>query len=159
AGERHLETIKDPGYAKRHDDERMKPTPSQPVEPRWNIGGDDLGACFHGRLPYDRNRQRHFCLIARSPQGGVPVRQLCRRVFAARQRDHGALAGAAALRAGLRDLGYIEGKNIAIEFRWAESEDQLRDLAADLVRIKVDVMVAPSSTFVEAARQAIPCAG
>jgi ABC-type uncharacterized transport system substrate-binding protein len=60
----------------------------------------------------------------------------------------------AALRAGLRDLGYIEGKNIAIEFRWAESEDQLRDLAADLVRIKVDVMFAPSSTFVEAARQA-----
>jgi len=57
----------------------MKPTPSQPVEPRWNIGGDDPGACFHGRLPYDRNRQRHFCLIARSPQGGVPVRQLFER--------------------------------------------------------------------------------
>ena len=37
------------------------------------------GACFHGRLPYDRNRQRHFCLIARSPQGGVPVRQLFER--------------------------------------------------------------------------------
>jgi hypothetical protein len=57
----------------------QKPTPSQPVEPRWNIGGDDPGACFHGRLPYDRNRQRHFCLIARSPQGGVPVRQLFER--------------------------------------------------------------------------------
>src|SRR5256886_14964600 len=54
----------------------MKPTPSQPVEPRWNIGGDDPGACFHGRLPYDR---RHFCLIARSPQGGVPVWQLFER--------------------------------------------------------------------------------
>src|SRR5262245_66455408 len=51
----------------------------------------------------------------------------------------------AALWAGLRDLGYIEGKNIAIEFRWAESEDQLHDLAADLVRINVDVIVAPSA--------------
>jgi ABC-type uncharacterized transport system substrate-binding protein len=60
----------------------------------------------------------------------------------------------AALWAGLRDLGYIEGKNIAIEFRWAESEDQLRDLAADLVRMNVDVIVAPSSTMVEPARQA-----
>jgi hypothetical protein len=42
----------------------------------------------------------------------------------------------AALRAGLRDLGYVEGKNIVIEFRWAESEDQLRDLADELVRTK-----------------------
>ena len=41
----------------------------------------------------------------------------------------------AALRAGLRDLGYVEGKNIVIEFRWAESEDQL-DLADELVRTK-----------------------
>src|SRR6516165_2799491 len=60
----------------------------------------------------------------------------------------------AALWAGLRDLGYIEGKNIAIEFRWADSEDQLRDLAADLVRMNVDVIVAPSSTMVEPVRQA-----
>ena len=60
----------------------------------------------------------------------------------------------AALQAGLRDLGYIEGKNIIIEFRWAESEDQLRDLAADLVRMNVDVIFAPSSTTVEFARQA-----
>jgi putative tryptophan/tyrosine transport system substrate-binding protein len=60
----------------------------------------------------------------------------------------------AALRAGLRDLGYIEGKNIVLEFRWAESEDQLHDLAADLVRMNVDVIFAPSSTTVEPARQA-----
>src|SRR5262245_16434961 len=59
-----------------------------------------------------------------------------------------------ALRAGLRDLGYFEGKNIAIEFRWAERAEQLPDLAADLVRRKVDVIFAISSTFVEPARQA-----
>jgi len=59
-----------------------------------------------------------------------------------------------ALRAGLRDLGYFEGKNIAIEFRWAERAEQLPDLAADLVRRKVDVIFAISSTMVEPARQA-----
>src|SRR5262249_38138050 len=59
-----------------------------------------------------------------------------------------------ALRAGLRDLGYVEGKNIAIEFRWADRVEQLPELAADLVRRKVDVIFAISSTMVEPARQA-----
>jgi putative tryptophan/tyrosine transport system substrate-binding protein len=47
-----------------------------------------------------------------------------------------------ALRAGLRDLGWIEGKNIVIEFRWADNVDQLPGLAAELVRMKVDVVFA-----------------
>jgi putative ABC transport system substrate-binding protein len=59
-----------------------------------------------------------------------------------------------ALRAGLRDLGWIEGKNIVIDFRWADNVDQLPGLAAELVRMKVDVIFAPSSTMVEPARQA-----
>jgi putative ABC transport system substrate-binding protein len=59
-----------------------------------------------------------------------------------------------ALRKGLRDLGYVEGKNIAIEFRWAERAEQLPELAADLVRSKVDVIFAISSTMVEPARKA-----
>jgi putative ABC transport system substrate-binding protein len=59
-----------------------------------------------------------------------------------------------ALRVGLGDLGYFEGKNIAIEFRSAERVDQLPELAAELVHSNVDIIVAPSSTFVEAARQA-----
>jgi putative ABC transport system substrate-binding protein len=54
----------------------------------------------------------------------------------------------------LRDLGYVEGKNIVIEFRWAERVDQLPELAAELVRMNVDVIFASSSTQVEAARQA-----
>jgi putative tryptophan/tyrosine transport system substrate-binding protein len=65
----------------------------------------------------------------------------------------GEFGGAEALRAGLRDLGHVEGGNIAIEWRWAQKVDQLPELAADLVRIKVNVIFAPSSTFVEAARQ------
>ena len=59
-----------------------------------------------------------------------------------------------ALRAGLRDLGYVDGKNIVIEFRWADTVEQLPELAAELVRTNVDVIFASSSTMVEPARQA-----
>ena len=59
-----------------------------------------------------------------------------------------------ALRAGLRDLGYVEGKNIVIEFRWTETIEQLPELATELVRMNVDLIFAPSSTEVEGARQA-----
>jgi ABC-type uncharacterized transport system substrate-binding protein len=59
-----------------------------------------------------------------------------------------------ALQTGLRELGYDEGKNIVIEFRWAETVDQLPELAAELARMNVDVIFAMSSTEVEAARQA-----
>ena len=59
-----------------------------------------------------------------------------------------------ALRSGLRDLGYVEGRNIVLEFRWADSPAELAGLAADLVRMNVDVIFAQSSTMVEAARQA-----
>jgi putative tryptophan/tyrosine transport system substrate-binding protein len=58
-----------------------------------------------------------------------------------------------ALRGGLRDLGYIDGKNIVIEFRWTETIEQLPELATELVRMNVDVIFAPSSTEVEVARQ------
>jgi putative ABC transport system substrate-binding protein len=51
-----------------------------------------------------------------------------------------------ALWAGLREFGYVGGKNIVIEFRWAERVEQLPDLAAELVRMNVDVIFAPAST-------------
>jgi putative ABC transport system substrate-binding protein len=59
----------------------------------------------------------------------------------------------AALREGLRELGYVEGKNITIEFRWAETIDELRERAAELVRMNVDVIFATSSTEVGAAKE------
>jgi len=60
-----------------------------------------------------------------------------------------------AFRQGLRDLGWIEGQNIAIEVRFAEGKtDRLPALAADLVRLKVDVLVTSTTPAALAAKQA-----
>ena len=60
-----------------------------------------------------------------------------------------------AFRRGLRDLGYVEGKSIILDFRFAKgSLDALPDLAAELVRIPVDVIVADSSNAARAALDA-----
>jgi putative tryptophan/tyrosine transport system substrate-binding protein len=59
-----------------------------------------------------------------------------------------------AFRQGLRELGYVEGRNVTVEYRWTEGRsEQLPSLAADLVRLKVDVIVASSQGAV-AAKQA-----
>jgi putative ABC transport system substrate-binding protein len=58
-------------------------------------------------------------------------------------------------RQGLRDLGYIEGKNVQLEVRWGEGKlERLPALAAELVGLKVDVIVAVTSPSVMAAKQA-----
>ncbi len=60
-----------------------------------------------------------------------------------------------ALIAGLSELGYVEGKNLIIEYRWAEGKyERLRGLAAELVQMKVDVIVAASGPGIRAAQQA-----
>ncbi|PYJ65439.1 MAG: hypothetical protein DME76_18260, partial [Verrucomicrobia bacterium] len=60
-----------------------------------------------------------------------------------------------AFRQGLRELGYVEGQNIVIEYRYAEGKaDRFPDLAADLVRLNVDVIVTVSTPGVLAARKA-----
>jgi len=65
-----------------------------------------------------------------------------------------------AFRQGLRDLGYTEGQNIAIEYRWAGGhEDRLPNLAAELVRLKLDVIVTagtPGTLAAKRATQTIP---
>jgi putative ABC transport system substrate-binding protein len=60
-----------------------------------------------------------------------------------------------AFREGPRELGYVEGQNIVIEFRWAEGQyDRLPGLAAELVRLKVNVIVAGGPPAIQAAKQA-----
>ena len=60
-----------------------------------------------------------------------------------------------AFRQGLQDLGYIEGKTILIEYRWAEGRpERLADLAEDLVRLQVDIIVTASMKAIRAARKA-----
>jgi putative ABC transport system substrate-binding protein len=59
-----------------------------------------------------------------------------------------------AMRTGLRDLGYVEGKNMTFVFQSAETPERLPGVAAELVRRNVDVIFATSSTEVEAARRA-----
>ena len=59
-----------------------------------------------------------------------------------------------ALRQGLRELGWIEGQNIIFEYRGAEKGRSLPEAAAELVGLKVDVIFAGSSTYVEPAKQA-----
>jgi putative tryptophan/tyrosine transport system substrate-binding protein len=58
-------------------------------------------------------------------------------------------------RKGLRELGYVEGHNINVEYRFAEGKvDRLADLANELVSLKVNVVVASSTQSIEAAKQA-----
>ena len=60
-----------------------------------------------------------------------------------------------AFRQGLRDLGYVEGKNILVEYRYAEGKpDRIPSLVAELVQLKVDVLVATAPPAIRAAKQA-----
>src|SRR5690348_11820501 len=59
-----------------------------------------------------------------------------------------------AFRQGMRELGYVEGKNIVVEYRYAELRpDRLPALAAELVRLKVDVIVTGGSGLTRAAKK------
>src|SRR5512147_2418467 len=58
-------------------------------------------------------------------------------------------------RQGLKDLGYVEGKNVALEIRWAEDKpERLPALAAELVQLKVEVIVTHGPLGVRAAKEA-----
>jgi len=60
-----------------------------------------------------------------------------------------------AVRQGLHELGYVEGKNVVLEFRYAEGKrERFADLAAEMVRLKPDVIVVGGTGFTAAAKQA-----
>ena len=67
----------------------------------------------------------------------------------------GIAANLEAFRQGLREPGYIEGKNIIIEYRWPQSKlDRLPELAAELVSLGVDIIVTGGTPPVLAAKKA-----
>ena len=63
---------------------------------------------------------------------------------------------AEAIRLALRELGYIEGKNISIEYRYSEGKlDRFRELVAELLRLKVDIIVvAGGDSWIRVAKNA-----
>ena len=97
-------------------------------------------------------------LAARAQQSAMPVIGFINTLNSADQIASDLLA---AFRQGLKETGFIEGQNVAIEYRWAQGQyERLPEFAADLVRRKVDVIAAtggePSPQAAKAATQTIP---
>jgi putative ABC transport system substrate-binding protein len=81
-------------------------------------------------------------LVARPQQPALPVIGLLHTGSSAAFRER-----VAAFQRGLNESGFVEGKNVSIEYRWADNQyDRLPELAADLVRHRVAVIVAPGGT-------------
>jgi putative ABC transport system substrate-binding protein len=89
-------------------------------------------------------------LAARTQQSAMPVVGF---LSSSSPRPYAPMV--AAFRQGLKEVGYVEGQNVAIEFGWAEGNyERLPGLAADLVRLKVDIIITQGTPAAFAAKQA-----
>ena len=108
------------------------------------------------------NRMGIFAIVLTFAFGGVAAMaqqptKVARIGFLLAVSPSAAAARTEASRQGLRELGYVEGKNIVIESRYAEEKlDRLPALAAELVRLKVDIIVTAGGQATRAAKEATP---
>jgi putative ABC transport system substrate-binding protein len=95
-------------------------------------------------------------VIARSVADAQPATKVYRiGLLSLLSAESAAAAVSRALNDGLRDLGYVEGRNIIFERRYADGKlERLPDLATELVRLRVDVIVAATNPSVAAAKRA-----
>jgi len=90
-------------------------------------------------------------LAARAQQAG----KVHRIGFLGSATARGSAKAVESFRAGLREFGYVEGRNIGIEFRWAEGNyDRLSDLVANLIATNVDVLITHGTPGTRAAKEA-----
>ena len=94
-------------------------------------------------------------LVAPLAAEAPPARKVHRIGWFAQASPLSGRANVEAFQHGLRDLGYVEGQNFVMEYRYAEGRlERLPDLAAELVRLKVDIMVVAGGVAALAARHA-----
>ena len=94
-------------------------------------------------------------LVAVDPAEAQQTTKIPRIGYLSATSPSARLARTEAFRQGLRELGYVEGKNIVIEYRFAEEKlDRLPALAAELVRLKVDVIVTTGPVSTRPAKEA-----
>jgi putative ABC transport system substrate-binding protein len=130
-----------------------------------NVKGGRMGAALTRRVRADtarRSTRRALILAVTFFMLAVCLPALAQRQV--KMPRVGLLLGGAAsqpspnveaFRKGLRELGYIEGKNIVLEYRYAEARvERLPELAAELVRLPVDVIVTAGGPAISAAREA-----
>src|SRR4030095_9477927 len=125
-----------------------------------------LNSCSDNRQSKIQKRPRRLkwaglfaILVALVVCGARADAQQTGKIFRIAYLDPGNASGSAVLvdafRQELRKLGWIEGKNIAIEYRFAEQKsERLPELAADLVRLKVDLIVVTGTPTTLAAKRA-----
>ena len=107
------------------------------------------------------SRRRAICgalaALACRPLAGAAQARVPTVALVAAARPEGIAARAAAFRDGLKELGYVDGRTIRIEFRYAnEHLDRIPELVDDLVRRNVDVIVSAGPSVTSAARRATP---